>query len=256
MSYGLDSVQSWLERVTSYEMPSAVDSAAIAGVVDVLHTQGCFALSIRYAVCLGLSTSRIDPTIKLPSFLDYSRLAQYFEVALDKHVEGCGHAYDFIGAMLEEREFLEELVISLLALELHDEGSMLPFAEFLTTDEEGGASLAQFVRVVIDAFFDNDLLWTVKEFLQNAKGSFGLCVTSAQSAHRQLCIAARGQTNSIAFYPKCGIICYGKRSSSLAQQFVCFFTSSNPNDSLLFSLKALSRRLSRQECRSQPQAET
>lgn len=64
MSYGLDSVQNWLERVshldlfsarflsiiltnnrlhqvTSYEMPSAVDSAAIAGVVDVLHTQGC-----------------------------------------------------------------------------------------------------------------------------------------------------------------------------------------------------------------------
>ena len=32
-------------------MPSAVDSAAIAGVVDILHTQSCFALSIRYAVC-------------------------------------------------------------------------------------------------------------------------------------------------------------------------------------------------------------
>jgi hypothetical protein len=41
MSYGLDSVQSWLEHVTSYEMPSAVDSAAIAGMVDILHSQGC-----------------------------------------------------------------------------------------------------------------------------------------------------------------------------------------------------------------------
>ena len=37
--------------MTSYEMPSAVDSAAVAGVVDILHTQSCFALSIRYAVC-------------------------------------------------------------------------------------------------------------------------------------------------------------------------------------------------------------
>lgn len=45
-SYALDSVQAWLEEVTSYEMPSAVDSAAIAGMVDILHCQGSFALSI------------------------------------------------------------------------------------------------------------------------------------------------------------------------------------------------------------------
>lgn len=86
---------------------------------------------------------------------------------------------------------------------------MLPFAKYIT-DEEGGSGLADFVRVVIDAFFDNDLLWTVKTFLAHAKGSFGLCVTSSQSAHRQLCIASRGQTNSIAFFPKSGIITYGE----------------------------------------------
>ena len=190
-------------------MPSAVDSAAIAGVVDVLHTQGCFALSIRYTVCLGLTTSKIGDDVNLPAFMDYAKLAQFFEVALDKQLEGTGHRLDFISAMPEEREFLEDLVISLLSLELHDEGAMLPFVQFLT-DEEGGASLAEFVRVVIDAFFDNDLLWTVKTFLSHAKGSFGLCVTSAMSANRQLCIASRGQTNSIAFYPKSGIICYGE----------------------------------------------
>lgn len=150
MSYGLDTVQSWLERVTSYEMPSAVDSAAIAGMVDVLHTQGCFALSIRYAICLGLSTSRIGDDVDLPAHLEYASLAQFFEVALDKHVEGTGHTHDFIGCMPEEREFLEELVISLLALELHEEGAMLPFVRFITADKDGGASLARFVRVVID----------------------------------------------------------------------------------------------------------
>jgi len=52
--------------------------------------------------------------------------------------------------MPEEREFLEELVISLLALELHEEGAMLPFVRFITADKDGGASLARFVRVVID----------------------------------------------------------------------------------------------------------
>ena len=86
----------------------------------------------------------------LPAHMDYVRLAQFFEAALDQQVEGTGHTLDFIGSMPEERQFLEELVISLLYLELHDEGAMLPFAKFITADEEGGSSLAQFVRVVID----------------------------------------------------------------------------------------------------------
>ena len=86
----------------------------------------------------------------LPAHMDYVRLAQFFVAALDQQVEGTGHTLDFIGSMLEERQFLEELVISLLYLELHDEGAMLPFAKFITADEEGGSSLAQFVRVVID----------------------------------------------------------------------------------------------------------
>mmetsp|Transcript_2825 Transcript_2825/g.6181 ORF Transcript_2825/g.6181 Transcript_2825/m.6181 type:complete len:1521 (-) Transcript_2825:409-4971(-) len=223
MSYGLDSVQAWLERVTSYEMPSAVDSAAIAGVVDILHTQGSFALSIRYAVCLGLTTSKIGVEVDLPAHMDYVRLAKFFEVALDQQLEGTGNRLDFISAMPEEREFLEDLVVSLLSLELHDEGAMFSFANFITADEEGGASLVQFVRVVIDAFFDNDLLWTVKTFLQHAKGSFGLCVTSAQSAHRQLCVASRGQTNSIAFFPKSGIICYGSEQAAV-KAGMCFPT--------------------------------
>ena len=154
--------------------------------------------------------------------MEYAVLAQFFEVALDKQLEGTGHSIDFISAMPEEREFLENLVISLLKLELHDEGAMLPFAKFLTA-EEGGASLFHFVRVVIDAFFDNDLLWTVKTFLASAKGSFGLCVTSAQSAHRQLCVASRGQTNSIAFFPKSGIITYGSEQAAV-KAGMCFPT--------------------------------
>lgn len=85
-------------------MPSAVDSAAIAGVVDILHTQGCFALSIRYAVCLGLTTSRIGEEVDLPAHMDYAKLAQFFELALDQVLENTGNRLDFIAAMPEERE--------------------------------------------------------------------------------------------------------------------------------------------------------
>lgn len=76
-------------QVTSYEMPSAVDSAAIAGVVDILHTQGCFALSIRYAICLGLSTSRIGEEVDLPAHMDYARLAQVRKADVTMRIFSC-----------------------------------------------------------------------------------------------------------------------------------------------------------------------
>ena len=214
-SYALESVQAWLEEVTSYEMPSAVDSAAIAGMVDILHCQGCFPLCIRYAICLGLKTSKIgDSTPMLPTYLDYTNLAQFFETALDQQLKQTGHKLSYIAAAPEERGYLESLIISILALELQENGALIPFAPFLT-DIEGGATVPKFVRCVVDAFFDNDLFWTVKTFLHNARGSFGICVTSSLSAHRQLCLASRGQTNSVAFFPKSGVVAYGSEQSAV-----------------------------------------
>ena len=65
------------------------------------------------------------------------------------------------------------------------------------------------------AFFDNDLMNTTKLVLGNSKGSFGLCITSSMDAHRQLCVAARGQTMSVAFYPESGLILYGSEQAAV-----------------------------------------
>ena len=67
----------------------------------------------------------------------------------------------------------------------------------------------------IDAFLDNDLFQTTKYFLENAKGSFGLMFTSSLDASNQICIAARGQTMSVALYPRKGIICYGSEQAAV-----------------------------------------
>jgi len=84
---------------------------------------------------------------------------------------------------------------------------------------------------------------TTKTFLKNAKGSFGLCITSSMDAHRRICLAARGQTvswyfafflsmpmiflmnfltiffcmlqMSVAFYPSKGIVCYGSEQAAV-----------------------------------------
>jgi hypothetical protein len=69
---------------------------------------------------------------------------------------------------------------------------MIPLQKYFT-DEESGSSLLTFCLETIHAFFDNDLFMTTKMFLKNAKGSFGLCVTSSLDANGD-CMAARGQT--------------------------------------------------------------
>lgn len=45
----LEAVQKWLEKATGYPMPAPVDSAAIAGLVDLIRSSGCFSLSLRFA---------------------------------------------------------------------------------------------------------------------------------------------------------------------------------------------------------------
>ena len=84
----------------------------------------------------------------------------------------------------------------------------------LGNNEEKGI-LIQVVRSTVDAFFDNDLFQSTKMFMKNAVGSFGLMVSCSEDAHRQICIAARGQPMSVAFYPEKGILCYGSEQAAV-----------------------------------------
>ena len=74
--------------------------------------------------------------------------------------------------------------------------------------------IKKFVDHVVSSFFDNDLLQTVRQFLAGAKGSFGLCINSSLDAHRQICVAARGQTISVAAYPESGMLLWGSEQAA------------------------------------------
>ena len=74
-------------------------------------------------------------------------------------------------------------------------------------------SLGRFIDSAVGAFFDQDLLQSVRMFLANAKGSFGLFVSCSLDAHRQFVVAARGQTISLAFYPKQNLVLWGSEQA-------------------------------------------
>ena len=67
-------------------------------------------------------------------------------------------------------------------------------------------AVARFVDSAVAAFFDQDLFRAVSMLLGNAKGSFCLFVSCSLDAHRQVVLAARGQTMSVAFYPAKNLI--------------------------------------------------
>ena len=89
-TYELSAVQKWLSIVTGTPMPAVVDSCAIAGMVGIIHSQGCFGLSARYAICLGLPTSTMDGTIvtscSFPSYAHFEKIGEIFEKCLTKTI--------------------------------------------------------------------------------------------------------------------------------------------------------------------------
>lgn len=54
----MGAIQDWLERVLGTPRPSSVDSAAIAGVMDILRTQGIWSYSVRYSFLFSCRRGR------------------------------------------------------------------------------------------------------------------------------------------------------------------------------------------------------
>lgn len=193
----MDVMQKWLVITTGCSMPASVDSCAIAGFIDLLRTQGCFGLSARYAICLGLPTSIIaDDFIDFPKYEHFEKIGLIFEQVLTEMLKAKDTTLENINENTTTRISFALRVAT--RLESRKQELLKSFFDNkFITDSEDGSNIATFSIATINAFFDNDLFFTTKTFLKNAKGSFGLTVTSSLDAHRQICLAARGQTVSV-----------------------------------------------------------
>eukprot|EP00667_Euglena_gracilis_P000989 EG_transcript_989 len=197
VTFHVGAIQDWLERVLGTPRPSSVDSAAIAGVMDILRTQGIWSYSVRYSFLF--SCRRGDLNYEIPTNAEFDHVAAAFRSAFANAV---GQP---VGDLVALRR---RVVAEVLEQFQRSEGAVLGM------DEETG-TLAPFVQGAVDAFFDNDLLYSVKTFLANAKGSFGLCVSCSLDCGRQFVLAARGQTISVAFYPQLQLILYGSEQAAV-----------------------------------------
>ncbi|KAL3915701.1 MAG: hypothetical protein SGILL_005522, partial [Bacillariaceae sp.] len=228
MHVDLLTLQKWLVKATGNPIPDPVDSAVIAGIVDIVRCAGCFALSIRFARLMAchLASPTSQSTSSYPTSSDYASLGKVYEKALPVF---CQSHRTCLLRMKESPELRMAFVRFMIPRICNDvDLEVSAFSEFYRpevkavvdveqpSDWSGSKySLSEFVAKTVDSFFDNDLFHTTKYFMKNAIGSFGLVVTSSMDAKRQICIAARGQPMSVAFYPKQGIVCYGSELAAV-----------------------------------------
>ena len=193
--YDTGSIQQFLIKTLHVAMPCSVDSAAIAGMIDLLRVQGSFALSARYAICFEMCSGSknldpMDPNIEYPQISHYVEIGKVFEESLLSLIrKGDITSLEGVSASIDVRKQLECKVISELS-RLHSikgSNSAMNFLakSFVSFDIEDG-DLSKFVNATVNAFFDNDLLHSARIFFENAKGSFGLCVTTSMDSYRQV----------------------------------------------------------------------
>ena len=332
-TYELETIQDWLSMVTETKTPALVDSCAIAGMVDVLRTQGCFGLSARYTLVLGMDSSNCGLNTKIMTSKDgrqrrvlppYETFLQdvvgaAFEKVLEEYFQTFNSSENpiptlrEIGNSKESRVILQQNALEELQKLPQDHVRTLKKAfsprkssrlssiptprsvvivatkmpQIVITEGDGdsgraggwnglnssnGSSkhqpvaiepvdtslrksgvdenvrdiesnfidgdLRAFCKQTIDAFFDNDLFMTTKLFMKNAKGSFGISVTSNLDSHRQICLAARGQTMSIAFYPDKDLVCYGSEQAAVKAGMGAVYEGSSNNDNLQSTIRS------------------
>ena len=216
----LETVQKWLELATGHPMPATVDSAAIAGLVDILRTAGCWGLSIRYALVVACQKSTMQTDTTLPAYQTYEILGMQFEESLKEYCTKHNCCLKDLKNCLKTRREFADHVNATIPESARFQRS--PLAKMFITKSEDNLdigpekiSVREFVMKTVEAFFENDLFGTTKLFLKQAVGSFGLMVTSSMEAQRQICIAARGQPMSIVFYPEKGLITYGSELAAV-----------------------------------------
>uniref|UniRef100_A0A7S3DUG1 Glutamine amidotransferase type-2 domain-containing protein n=1 Tax=Entomoneis paludosa TaxID=265537 RepID=A0A7S3DUG1_9STRA len=209
----LSKIQKWLAAATGHPIPAQVDSACIAGMIDILRTAGCWGLSLRFAMLLGVpGVTYLDPDseqLASPRYDGFADMGLHFEKALAKF---CAQQKVSL-AQIRDSPSLKHELSSIINDEFHHQTTLQTLN--LDSGDLEAQHFSLIVHATVEAFFVNDLFFSTTYFMQHAIGSFGIMVTCSEDANRQICLAARGQPMSVAFYPKKGLVLYGSELAAV-----------------------------------------
>ena len=203
----------WLERVLHTPNATKGDSPKIAGMMDLLVTQGMWYASVRLAYQQAIAFSVEDAfdgqqphhnaPNTAPSQSDLNTWAQICDRVFTEELANLKRSNDprLDPASLKSSASLPQNVIR--ALQSHS--STLGWSH---------SRLTTFVQFAFQTFFDNDLYRATQIFISRAQGSFGLVVTSTLE-DSQLILCAQGQPISIGFNWNRGYAIYASEPAAV-----------------------------------------
>jgi hypothetical protein len=181
----------WLEQVLRRPATALVDSARIAGLMDLLICQGDWFAAVRWGFLSTLShAAGFPPEAALEAW------SQQFEAAF--MAEAGQAATSPVSGWIDR---LTERVLPMLRpdplLGGHGEGA-----------------LRRWVHAAIDAFLHHDPGRAVEAFMERARGSFGLVVVSTTWPDR-LVLSSLGQPITIGADPASGLSLYASEPAAV-----------------------------------------
>ena len=199
----------WLERVLHTPNHTRGDSPKIAGMMDLLVTQGMWDASVRLAYQLAIAPSiesafggqkpAADAPNTDPSKQDIKNWAAIFE----QNFVLCNQALVSLDSLTCSQFFY--LVEHDLFQATANDRSMSQWSQ---------QRRKTFIKEAIHAFFHNDLYFATKMFISRAEGSFGLVTVSTLEAG-QLVISAQGQPISVGFNQQEGYMVYASEPAAV-----------------------------------------
>jgi hypothetical protein len=201
--YPLDDVFTLLEIFLGCSRPAPVDSAGVAGLLDLLRTKGIWMASVRYGYVFGGLASAGNLMAQLGQLWSAATLSSV-TASFEKVWQGVVTSGAAMSSSGLQQAMVEAMLAKLPTLDLQ-----LP-----SGCKDKTAAGKQLITAAVGAFFEQDLLAAGQQLLAKAEGSFGLCLSTSLDAANEIVVAARGQTMSVAFYPRLGLFTFGSESSA------------------------------------------
>jgi len=201
----------WLERILGKKNGALGDSPKIAGMMDLLITQGMWDSSVRLAYQWAVAGSVEDAAAGRELFGIETRRGRAVPVhskqantapSPKQLEEWAVHFEDAFEAVLKKNpENLEEALVAELLLRRMS----------LSMPQDRWES---FVRFTVNFFLHNDPNHAVKFFLSRASGSFGLVIASTLDPER-LVVAAKGQPITLGYNRKNRLAVYASEPAAV-----------------------------------------
>ncbi|KAL0031273.1 hypothetical protein WJX77_012514 [Trebouxia sp. C0004] len=244
-------VMAWLSAVLHVPAPADCDSVAIAGLIDLMRTQGLWVQSLRLAFqqCTGGAVQpkgahqagwdieRGLPACEPPTPSQLQAVATIAEKSLTSFLrrprsEGFDNKDQHSSSNSVQGQMCAALGGSsgIQSAAEHLTAAFCEYAQQAGQDEAWLKWLAahdkwySLCNIAMLGFVQNDLFWAVRQFLDNAHGSFGLAVMSEVDTG-SLVLAAYKQPMTLTFAPHTGAVLYSSEAQATLQPLTSFVAS-------------------------------